>query len=265
MPRSTPQPHRRVRHLLAALLTLPLLTLAACAGGSAATGKPPPPDGSVGTTLDATVPSAVLDAPLTDSTGRATSLAAFRGKVLVLGDSMTLCQEICPLLSANFTSMARETVGKGLGNDVVFVQLTVDPQRDTPVRLQAYRQFFAPAPPNWVLLTGSAADVDRIWKYFGVSYDRAAEKQPPATDWLTGKPLTYDVEHSDIVLTLDRRQHERFLINAAPNARDNQPPTPLRSYLSDEGQNNLNSPDPVFSWTPAQLKSAVEWVLGRRY
>src|SRR5947209_2736668 len=154
---------RRVRCVLIGLVVVPLLTLAACAGGGAS-GKPPAPDQSVGTTLDSVVPADVLDAPLRDSTGHPTSLAAFRGKVLVLGDSLTLCQEICPLLSANFTSMARETDSRGLSNDVQFVELTVDPERDTPARLSAYRQFFAPAPPNWTLRTGSAADIATIWK-----------------------------------------------------------------------------------------------------
>src|SRR5690349_22839819 len=115
-----PQFRRRGRQVLVGLVVVPLLTLAACAGGGAS-GKPPAPDQSVGTTLDSVVPADVLDAPLRDSTGHPTSLSAFRGKVIVLGDSLTLCQEICPLLSANFTSMARETDSKGLGNDVQFV------------------------------------------------------------------------------------------------------------------------------------------------
>ena len=251
--------------LLVGLIAVALLTLAACGGSNAASGKPPRPDQSVGTTLDTPVPPAVLETPLQDSTGRSTSLAAFRGKVLVLGDSLTLCQEICPLLSANFTLMARETAARGVGNDVVFVELTVDPQRDTPDRLSAYRHFFAPPPPNWVLLTGTPANIATIWRYFGVSYERTAEDNPPTTDWLTGKPLAYDVDHADVVLTLDQQQHERFLLSSAPDARNNQPPTPLQTFLSGEGKKNLNNPDPVFSWTPAQLKTAVEWVLGRRY
>lgn len=247
------------------LVVLPLMTIAACAAGNPSSSAPPPPDQSVGSALDAPVAPAVLNTPLRNSAGHLTNLAEFRGKVLVLGDSMTLCQEICPMLSANFTSMARETDARGLGNDVVFVELTVDPQRDTPQRLSAYRRLFDPPPPNWVLLTGAPADVATIWKYFGVSYNRAPEETPPATDWLTGKPLTYDVEHAEVALALDRQQHERFLLDSAPDAKNNQPPTPLQSYLSDQGEKNLNSPDPVFSWTPAQLKTAVEWILGRRY
>ena len=257
-----------IRRRLAPALVLTLV-LAALLAGCGATSRPstvpPTPDPTVGSSFDMTVPDAVLTAPLRGADGRPTDLAAFRGKVLVLGDSLTLCQEICPLLSANFTLMARTANQRGLGADVVFVQLTVDPERDSPARLAAYRTFFAPAPSNWVLLTGSPASVASIWKFFGVAYQRAPEPRPAGTDWLTGKPLTYDVEHADIVLALDGRQHERFLLNGAPDARGNQPPTPLQAYLSDEGKTNLAAPDPAFSWTPAQLQTAVEWLLGRRY
>jgi protein SCO1 len=248
-----------------ALLALVAVLSTGCGSGSGPSAAPPTPDPAIGSAFDMAVPDAVLTAPLRDADGRPTDLAAFRGKVLVLGDSLTLCQEVCPLLSANLTTLARGATERGTGNDVVFVQLTVDPERDTPSRLTAYRSLFAPAPDNWRTLTGSADSIATIWKYFGVSYERAPEEKPPGVDWLTGKPLTYDVQHADIVLALDPRQHERFLINGNPATQGTLPPKPLQSFLSDEGRTNLASPDPQFSWTTGQLQSVVEWLLGRRY
>jgi cytochrome oxidase Cu insertion factor (SCO1/SenC/PrrC family) len=52
---------------------------------------------------------------------------------------------------------------------VQFVQLTIDPARDTPARLAAYRQLFRPVPRNWSTLTGPAATISAIWKYFAAS------------------------------------------------------------------------------------------------
>ncbi len=202
----------------------------------------------------------MLNAPLTDENGRPISLAAFKGRVIVLADAMTLCQEVCPLLGANLVAMARATKRAGQQQDVEFVQLTVDPARDVPQRLAAYRRFFAPAPTNWATLTGSASSIATIWKFFGVEYARVPEGTPPAIDWWTGRKLTYDVQHSDDVLFLDPQQHERFVIDASPNTRGQSPPQPLNSFLSAEGRNNLTQPDPVDSWTTSDGLQVARWL-----
>ncbi len=246
-----------MRRLLPALSVLAgaLIALSGCGSSSVAQ-----PDASLGTRLDDAVPASVLNAPLTDQHGKATSLADFRGKTVVLGDSMTLCQEVCPLIGANFVQMARETKRAGTAGSIQFIQLTVDPQRDTSPRLAAYRQLFAPAPANWSTLTGPAASIARIWKYFGVGYDKVPSGSPAPRDWWTGKPLTYDVQHTDAVIFLDARQHERFLIVGTPNTGGNQPPQRLKKFLSDVGQRNLNHPNPGDTWTVEQGMGVVRWV-----
>jgi protein SCO1/2 len=87
--------------------------------------------------------------------------------------------------------MDRAVTAAGLARRVSFVELTVDPNRDTPSRLRAYRMLVG-APPNWSLLTGSPAVIERIWRYFGVWSQQVAEGSPPGKDWLTGRPLTYE-------------------------------------------------------------------------
>jgi hypothetical protein len=42
--------------------------------------------------------------------------------------------------------------------------------------------------------------------------------RPPGTDWLTGRPLSYDVAHQDALVYLDARGRERFLVVGSPNA-----------------------------------------------
>jgi len=44
----------------------------------------------------------------------------------------------------------------GLGNQVVFIEATVDPERDTPARLRAYTKEFE---ADWPLLTGTPANL----------------------------------------------------------------------------------------------------------
>jgi protein SCO1/2 len=210
------------------------------------------------------VPASVLNLPLTDAAGQRTTLSALRGKVVVLGSSMTLCQEICPLLAANFVYLARQAGKAGHAADVDFVQLTIDPDRDIPARLAAYRHLFAPAPANWSTLTGPASSISAIWKYFGASYDKVPEDSPPARDWWTGKLLTYDVQHSDVVVFLDARQRERYLIDEAPNTAGRQPPQRLKDFLSAEGRTNLSDPASGASWTPQDAAGVVNWIAGKR-
>src|SRR5260370_41061445 len=85
---------------------------------------------------------------------------------------------------------------RGWARRVRFVALSADPSRDTPSRLRVYRALVG-APANWSLLTGSPAVLGRIWRHLGVWYQQVAEDPPPGGDWLTGKPLTYDLAHQD--------------------------------------------------------------------
>ncbi|HEX4015460.1 MAG TPA: SCO family protein [Frankiaceae bacterium] len=245
---------------LAVVLSAGVLAAAGCSSS----GSLPAPSSNLGSALDEAVPQSVLNLPLTDAAGKPTTLAALRGKVVVLGSSMTLCQEICPLLAANFVYLARQSAAAGSAAEVQFVQLTIDPARDVPARLAAYRQLFRPAPSNWSTLTGSAASISAIWRYFGASYQKVAEDSPPAVDWLTGKPLTYDIQHSDVVVFLDARQHQRYLIDEAPNTAGAQPPQALKKFLSAEGQQNLTHPERGASWTPADAAGVVNWIAKKR-
>ena len=59
---------------------------------------------------------------------------------------------------------------------------------------------------------GRRSTWDALWKYLGVSVQIVPEEQPAKIDWLTGKPLTYDVDHTDGYF-LDRSHWD---LNASP-------------------------------------------------
>ena len=128
------------------------------------------------------------------------SLADLRGKVVVLAPFLSLCQDECPLVTGAFIALQRDLRAAGMAGRVVFVEATVDPGRDTVARLAAYRTEFG---ADWELWTGSPAQVAAFWHPFGVQYETVAEGQPPKTDWWTGTPLTYDVEHTDGYILVD--------------------------------------------------------------
>ena len=81
-------------------------------------------------------------------------------------------------------------------------------------RLAAYQKEFG---ADWDLWTGTPAQIAAFWKPFGVEYQIVPEEQPPKTDWCTGQPLTYDVDHTDGYILIDPAGRERFVDATAPN------------------------------------------------
>ena len=243
---------------LAGALATAAVAATAC-GGSA--GVPGPPSAYLGTVLDRPVPAGIADLPLTTDAGQPTTLGAWRGQVVVLADFLTLCQETCPLTTGNLLMMDHAVTAAGLGRRVHFVELTVDPGRDTPSRLRAYRKLIG-APANWSLLTGSPAVIGQIWRYFRVWYQRVAEGNPPGTDWLTGKALTYDVDHEDTLVYLDASGRERFVVVGNPNAKTAPIAPALRRFLSAQGRADLSHPD-ASTWTAAEALGPIAWLTGR--
>ena len=239
-----------------------LLGLAAC--GSQGASTPPPPAPSVGQQLRAPLPDPVRTATLRDPSGRRLTIDSLRGKVVVLSDLLTLCQETCPLDTANVVLAARKVERAGLGDKVVFLSVTVDPQRDTLHRLAAYRRLYGHPPRNWLTLTGSPATLRKFWKRLGVFVKRVPDKPPLPRDWLTGRPLHYDVTHSDAVIFIDQQGRERFVLVGAPHVAAGAPiPPTLMHFLSADGRRNLSHPKGQ-AWTVPQEMSVISWLLGRQ-
>jgi protein SCO1/2 len=225
------------------------MLLAAC--GSSAPAAPPPSQGLI---LDRPTPQTV---PLVNQQGQAVSLAGLQGKVVVLAPFLTLCQDECPLVTGAFISLQRDLRAAGLAQRVVFVEATVDPGRDTVARLAAYEREFG---ADWDLWTGTPADIAAFWKPFGVEYQIVPEAQPAKIDWYTGKPLTYDVEHTDGYILINPSGRERFVDASAPNQKGALN-AKLRDLLDDGGLHELQNPQAP-DWTTADALASISWLLG---
>ena len=145
---------------------------------------------AVGTALQR--PRPVPFVGLIDANGKLVSLNRWHGKWVVLAPSLTLCHEVCPMTTGALMQLTVQLRRAGLSKQVAVVEATVDPWRDTPARLRAYRRLSG---ADFPLLTGTQAAIHRLWKFFGVYYARVAQGKPPDVDWLTGKPETFDVNH----------------------------------------------------------------------
>ena len=196
-------------------------------------------------------------AALVNQQGHAVSLAALRGKVVVLAPFLSLCQDECPLVTGAFSALQRDVRAAGLADKVLFVEATVDPGRDSVARLAAYQREFG---ADWQLWTGTPAAVAAFWRPFGVSSMRIPEGQPPKTDWWTGKPLTYDVAHTDGYILVGPNGRERFVDASAPNMAGRLGQR-LSSLLDDGGVHDLQHPQSP-SWTVDDARAAIGWLLG---
>jgi protein SCO1 len=204
------------------------------------------------------VPKRIATIPMVDQLGRATDLASFRGRYVVLADFMTSCQEECPITTGALLQVRDQLAASKLLNKVTIVEVTVDSTRDVPSRMLAYsKRFGVPL----TLLTGSSSNIAKLWKWFGVYYKRVKEGTPADINWQNGRPYTYDVVHTDDVFVLDPSGHERALVQSDADV-DGKLPSALASLLDADGREDLK--DPGFgSWTPPEMIKALEKVMGR--
>jgi protein SCO1/2 len=239
-----------------------MLGLLAACGSSV---KPPPP--SLGSVVSFNIPPDIANIPLTEANGSTTTLAAYRGKAVMIADFLTLCTDICPLISANTAAMARALTADGESGKVALLEISVDPQRDTPARLAAYQKLYGGPQADWTLLRASPANTRTLWKYFGVNYGRTKEPKRAAIDWWTHKPLTYDVTHQDALIFLNSAGQQRFIVDSAPEVKagsDQQPPKSLVQFLNPDGIKALYKPNPVDSWTVDQGMQVLSWLLNHK-
>jgi protein SCO1/2 len=243
-------------------MTALLLGLAACgdAPGAHRTAASAP---SFGTVLDAPVPSALLDLPLVDADGHRVTLGALRGRLVVVSDMMTLCQETCAIGTAAMLQAARAVDRAGLGSKVTFLSITIDPAGDDLRHLTAYRRTFGRL-PNWRALTGPPVVVDRLWDRLGVWRRQVRVPRPYPRDWVTGRPLTTDIQHTDDLVFIDARQRFRFELEGTAALRSpRQVPRRIYAFMDRLGHQNARFPGRG-SWSASQVTDVLQWLLRDR-
>lgn len=106
-----------------------------------------------------------------------------RGKNVVVTFIFTRCPdaEMCPLMSINFSDLARELEKyQDLSVSTKLLSVTFDPKHDTPKVLRDYGvgYFGKDAKPNfelWQLATGSESEIKNMTDFFGVTASKADE------------------------------------------------------------------------------------------
>jgi protein SCO1/2 len=234
------------------------------AGMNMAAPTPPPISGTAammgGTILDAAIPASITNIPLVDASGKSFTLAALKGKTIVLTDFFTSCDMICPMTSANMRDIAAAVAQAGKSSSVDVIELSVDPKRDNVSRIHAYQSLYGAA--TWTMATGTPANITQLWNWFGVYTKEVPNTDGDAVDWQTGKPLAYDVEHDDVVMILGPNLHFRWIDLGNPAvANPNTVPAKLKAFLSAQGKLNLLKPQQP-DWTNGAVYGALQQIFG---
>src|SRR5262245_32417681 len=111
--------------------------------------------------------AALPNVPLVTHEGQAVTFYddLIRGKVVAINMMYAECEGICPLATSNLVRV-QELLGERAGRDVFLYSLTLQPELDTPQRLQEYAVMHG-VKPGWFFLTGLRADLERLRYHLG--------------------------------------------------------------------------------------------------
>jgi protein SCO1/2 len=125
---------------------------------------------------------------LRDQSGRRITLAADRGKVVVLTFIHSLCHDTCPFMVEQIKGALNDLPAAGRG--VTAIGVSVEPSQDT---LPHRRAFLAQHQMTGRLafVNGPLTDMRRVWHDYAIA------------------PVTPKVDHSTFVLLIDKRGYER--------------------------------------------------------
>lgn len=86
-----------------------------------------------------------------------------KDKVVLLNVFFTNCEQGCPLVT-QMLIRTRGRLAESIRDDVWFVSVTSDPERDTPEAMKDYARRQGVDESRWLFLTGSKQDIDLILK-----------------------------------------------------------------------------------------------------
>jgi protein SCO1/2 len=187
--------------VVARILALLLLTAVAagCGSSTAAETTTAPKKRFAGGELTPPKPAPPID--LHDARGQRVTLAAQRGRYVLVTFIYTHCPDVCPLITQNLNTALR-VIGPKARKQVRVLAVSVDPAGDTPKAVKAYereRHLF----PQFRYLIGTRAELRRVWKAWHVL---AVETKPDLVD------------HVAYTALVDTKGRERVLYGSSVRA-----------------------------------------------
>ena len=154
---------KRPLPLIAIVLAMLLPFAAADARGPASASAPLPADSIY-----------QLDARMTDQSGKATSLAARRGRVQLVSMFYTSCRYICPLIIDSGLAIEKKLTPAEKSR-LGITLISMDPKRDDPAALMRVATRRKLDLTRWTLLRPRQQDVRALAGVFGIRYRELAD------------------------------------------------------------------------------------------
>lgn len=179
-------------------LLLLVAVLAGCGGSKAAQTTTAPKRFAGG---ELTSPKIAPPISLHDADGTPVTLAAQRGRYVLVTFIYTHCPDVCPLITKNLNAALR-AIGPSARKQVRVLAVSVDPVGDTPKTVKAYareKHLF----PQFRYLIGTRAELRRVWKAWHVL---AVETKPDLVD------------HVAYTALIDTDGNERVLYDSSVHA-----------------------------------------------
>lgn len=108
------------------------------------------------------------DEVLTDQNGRTHRFFSdlLRGRTVLINVVYTECPDACPLMTEHLRHV-RMQLGAAFGEQIRFLSLSVDPERDTPASLKQFAVQRGVDEPGWLFLIADREALSRILKRLG--------------------------------------------------------------------------------------------------
>src|SRR5215470_419954 len=135
------------------------------------------------------------DFQLTERSGKQVTRAELAGEVWVADFIFTRCPGMCPLLSTRMETL-QQKLSETPGRPVKLVSFSVDPEWDTPERLQEYAQKYQASREQWLFLTGPLPTMTQI---ITKGFHLGLVKVPPEEQSPKHEPII----HSDRLVLID--------------------------------------------------------------
>lgn len=106
---------------------------------------------------------------LEDSKERVYPFSEFQDKYVMITFVYTACTDVCPQLEMNLAQVYDGIPSEYIGEDIVFLSISFDPERDDPETLERYRMYFGSDGETWRMARiNDQAELDELLNNFGV-------------------------------------------------------------------------------------------------
>jgi protein SCO1 len=119
----------------------------------------------------------------------------YKGKIVVIGFIYTHCPDICPMTTHNIDLVRQELDKRGI-KDVTYVDISFDPDRDTPYVLKEYADVRGINTNQFHFLTGDKNTVKKLLKDCNIY-------ALPGDTTIVGKDTSYFFIHTDRISVMD--------------------------------------------------------------